>query len=632
MPSGEAQVEEQTDELIERARTCFDRTTVDEIVDGISGGGVKQAAVRELWRVRVEAAASAWLLPPEEGMLVVLHSLSKAELNGQRAWCGRWDSVKERFAITLASTPKPLAVKAANLRRAPPKEESRQQLAIKLAHDAAMLCHRARSGSAVEVTSGRSEGISSDAAKLMSKAEKALRDAEQADAASPWVHMQRSDLANMRGDREEALIHARRACANPFAEEALRIRMRVSLANALVNVKDYDGAVAQGRKALAESPNHAHANFTIGDALQKRGNEEDAMRYFRRVALSESDGDGGYTEEQLAVFRAQATDSLSRHHMNRVSLLASECKNEEMLTLLDKVAELQRRVPAQPQDNFYNPGHVLAYRAIALCRMGRVREAEAVATRAARLTETLKNSSGPVRPLALRTLGEIKERMGDENLGDETSPMKLYGQAKELYWSAFKAGSEAADDAPIAAAWHRIQAKMHPDVDFTPSPIEAGLTMAAVGEIKGKNKKVVHLMSLPPRGTSLKPETSNSASAAEDPDAGGWASEIAQNVGTGGRWASAPKLDRGPRVQVGERVRVVAAADKDCEHLIRETGVLIADDGSRQPFKVLFEESKGAWWFYESDLEVISARYNLQHDQHGQAKETPAAAPTVELD
>jgi len=77
----------------------------------------------------------SWEHDPEQGMLVELHSLSKAELNGRHGECTEWVQSKERWAVRLldGAGVQSIAVKPANLRRAPPAQPE----AAKLAFDAA---------------------------------------------------------------------------------------------------------------------------------------------------------------------------------------------------------------------------------------------------------------------------------------------------------------------------------------------------------------------------------------------------------------------------------------------------------------------------------------------------------------
>ena len=55
----------------------------------------------------------------EVGLLVEIHSLSRADLNGKHGYCTSWDASKERWGVALVGTTSALAVRPANLRGAP---------------------------------------------------------------------------------------------------------------------------------------------------------------------------------------------------------------------------------------------------------------------------------------------------------------------------------------------------------------------------------------------------------------------------------------------------------------------------------------------------------------------------------
>ena len=93
-------------------------------------------------------------------MLVELHS-NRALISTASGLCGAWDATKERFAVTLASGT--LAVKPANLRRAPPVPEAAAAEATELAHEAARLLSQARGGTNSTLQCGAAPRLSAGA-------------------------------------------------------------------------------------------------------------------------------------------------------------------------------------------------------------------------------------------------------------------------------------------------------------------------------------------------------------------------------------------------------------------------------------------------------------------------------------
>ena len=75
---------------------------------------------------------------------------------------------------------------------------------------------------------------------------------------------------------------------------------------------------------------------------------------------------------------------------------------------------------------------------------------------------------GVVRPFALCTLGNVRERGGDEAGRD----LALYAEAEGLYLAAHLAGSK---DAATAECYMRVQAKRSEAVEFTLLPARIGV-------------------------------------------------------------------------------------------------------------------------------------------------------------
>ena len=215
---------------------------------------------------------------PQEGLLVELHSLSRADLNGEQGLCGAWDATKERFAVALAAGN--MAVKPANLRRAPPVSAAAAEEATELAHIAAGLLSQARGGTNHTNENGAPPRLSTEAPLLIAEAERKLADAALVDAASTVMHLTWCDLANMRSDRAAAVVHARRAVANKPETKDLRQHAHMALASAYGNAGDMTGEVAQLKLVLRIEPENLHARLSLGHALIAQGRDEDAVPKF----------------------------------------------------------------------------------------------------------------------------------------------------------------------------------------------------------------------------------------------------------------------------------------------------------------------------------------------------------------
>ena len=118
-------------------------------------------------------------------------------------------------------------------------------------------------------------------------------------------------------------------------------------------------------------------------------------------------------------------------------------------------------------------------------------QAEEAATRAVALTEGVR-VGGVVRPFALCTLGNVRERGGDEAGRD----LALYAEAEGLYLAAHLAGSK---DAATAECYMRVQAKRSEAVEFTLLPARIGVDVVMSGQARALAKWSPK--PLPPRTT-----------------------------------------------------------------------------------------------------------------------------------
>jgi Flp pilus assembly protein TadD len=51
-----------------------------------------------------------------------------------------------------------------------------------------------------------------------------------------------------------------------------------------LNAGDLDGAISQFRAAIQSLPSYATAHYQLGEALQRKGNKEEASREFQKAA------------------------------------------------------------------------------------------------------------------------------------------------------------------------------------------------------------------------------------------------------------------------------------------------------------------------------------------------------------
>lgn len=187
-----------------------------------------------------------WEVPVETGMIVELHSLSRAELNGRRGECTLFDPDKERWAVQLGA--ERMAVRSSNLKRAPPappEVREKGQLATKKAN-----------GLLTAIRQGQGPP-----AELFSKVVALLDAVEEYDPACVSLHQVRGDMAHMQQQFAKQVTHARRAVANGHNLRATdgcnhqNVR-RMALAGALGNTGDLEGELLVLRRVLQAEPGH----------------------------------------------------------------------------------------------------------------------------------------------------------------------------------------------------------------------------------------------------------------------------------------------------------------------------------------------------------------------------------------
>lgn len=471
---------------------------LDALKSEVASGGLTETQSVEDWecirRSRGQMfTPDSWDVEPDEGLLVELHSLSRADLNGQRGFCSTWNATRERIGVELPSGA--VAVRAANLRRAPPAEEVPRFMALLHTRRAQQHLSHARGGKLFKAKLGQDIESSDHVAQ----AERLLEAAEHADPASPVVHRTRCDLAVMRADYPSARRHATRAIANRFAELDMVQDSRMALASALHNCGNNADEAEVLRTVLRVDPENLRARFSRGMALRDKGCEDDALVEFM-MALQLRPEDGN---EMAATMRRESGIQLKSIYIKRVQKDADAYTDEAcnaMLAAIDKVMALHERFPEASSvqsiyanEAYLHPAHFLTYRAMACCRLGRVAEADVDAARAVALAAELP-ADEIVRPFALCTHGQIKERMADE----DGHNMELYAEAKRLYLEANAHGSE---DAAVASSFGRVQAKMHPDLEITWKPVVYGreMCMSIAAKPKAGMRPVSRLLEpLPP--------------------------------------------------------------------------------------------------------------------------------------
>lgn len=485
------------DELFDAAlkRGDISQAELDTLTGDLASGRATEASLIDEYKVifgeikRLSAepySPEAWNVEISEGLRVELHSLSRADLNGQQGMCSAWNPSKERFEVIISDTS--IAVKPTNLRRAKPVTDECRSRATSLALNAGALLKRARGGAVVSgLGVAGAEAAGDSAGPLIAKAEQELRAGEQADPASPLVHLTKCDLAVMRGDRQQAAVHASRAVANRFADGSTRQHARMALANALGSLGDLAGEAKVLRAVLLADPENLHARLGLGQLLEQQGAVDDAIIEFMMALQLRADKTTPSSSScaQDAAIRREAAHKLKTIYLHRVQRLVSAYDNEGMLTAIDKVTALHERFPedvATRSNNteeyeFVHPAHFLTYRVIAYLRLGRVAEADEVSARALAQIEEEKLEGTTVRPFALCTAGQVKERIVDEAGGEAA----LYAEAKALYLAAHMAGS---DDPMTAECYKRVQAKMSPDIEFKLMPAQIGRDMTLSGAAK----------------------------------------------------------------------------------------------------------------------------------------------------
>ena len=451
---------------------------------------------------------------PEQGMCVELHSLSKAELNGQLGECQQWNAEKERWAIRLLDGQgKIILVKPANLRRAPPAEQERRDSAFELSCEATGILSSLRS------TDGETK-----ATAALQRVLDLLSQAEALDFANVAIHQARGDMAMMQGDMASAILHFRRAVANGYNLKAedpninnskgqqpgeQQLVRRVALAGALGNHGDLDGEEQQIRMVLAASPGHIHARLNLGQNLKQRGCVDDAVPELLMALQLPNDGPGNSGDAYtVAVMRCSAARQLTSIYGRRASEMSTQREHRAAVTQLERLAKMLRDLLEGPlwfthadRGTAGLASHDVAVVADVTVAglfgtggqsVSQIREIVQVVLDLARteanmagdyleLNERAASEEALERSEAALALhpdaqadckmqgrlqyerGKCKEHEGDaaerEGSGEAA---RLYHEAKELY----RASHKTCPDAAPQQGFGRVQAKAHPDMEF----------------------------------------------------------------------------------------------------------------------------------------------------------------------
>ena len=466
-----------------------------------------------------------WDVPIEQCMIVELHSLSRAELNGRRGEAVSWDGQKERWAVNIIGQDgcDKMAVRPVNLMRAPPAQPEAAEAAYVAAEKACVILASIRQGQGPPQ-------------QLFAQAEALLKQAEEQDPASVVLHQTRGDAAHMRHQYAEQAKHARRAVANGHGLAAAdgsnqqNVR-RMALAAALGNSGALDGELEQVRAVLRAEPGHIHARLTLGQSLLDRGEFEAAVRATLKApcelglpplaahSLMRSAPPVSHPSrtrqvpellmalqlpaeakppwpsmhpQQIAMFRDAACSSLSGAFGERAQQLAAQGEHRKAVEMLSerllKLPGLEARKPDVAAT-------ALANLAVSHCALGETEAAECTLERARNLSGPDSGVGALKRAFVLTTCGHCKEQTADAWRGgraevDETAAA-LYAAASRY----FRDANAIAEDPASRQGHRRVQVKVHPEMEWVDASAAFG---SLAGMARCVNGGEVVLEELPP--------------------------------------------------------------------------------------------------------------------------------------
>lgn len=222
----------------------------------------------------------------ESGRILVLHGLSKAELNGTLVEVGKKVISETDGSVRWTCFPlkderdnAPIAIKTANLR--PPVEASAADLEQynDLTSKALKLYRKAGSNN-----------------ESITKAKEMLNSAVLLVPQSGVAHNILGDIAHFTNQSQETVLkYMRRAVANHFdtPEEEHRVfQARIGYSGALGNLNDFGGEQYQLRKCLDSSVIDEYENarsslqFILADSYRQEGRHDDAMNSMLELRAS----------------------------------------------------------------------------------------------------------------------------------------------------------------------------------------------------------------------------------------------------------------------------------------------------------------------------------------------------------
>ena len=201
---------------------------------------------------RSDKLSGTWL----PGTILELHSLSRADLNGQLAECASWVAEKERYGVRLLGSPVSWA-----------SSDARDVKALRPSN--------LRLPAAVEDQAQRDSIIRFDSRGHPSNQRRTAREIAEYDAKIgdylgqyPWsspMHAALGDSFVARGDHRAMRTHYQRAVANADIESDPQYAC--GLAYAQANLEMRDEAVRTLEKVLSHVPTYARALLNLGDLL-----------------------------------------------------------------------------------------------------------------------------------------------------------------------------------------------------------------------------------------------------------------------------------------------------------------------------------------------------------------------------
>ena len=435
----------------------------------------------------------------EVGLIVELHSLSKAELNGCVGELIAWNSEKERWAVELLDAEKHLLVRSANICQAQPVTAEERTRAFKMAEKAETALFNVRERLGCDAADqlrdprGRAEVVS---------AMGLLEAARRHDVANAMVAKTMGDCATMLGDAAARVRHFCRAVANGHGMTAADgsrgetninlLQNRICLAGALGTVGDVEGEAMQLRAVLRHCPGHNIARLSLGQNFLDRDQPEDAIPELMMACQLPPD-ERFVPRPYAEIIRSQAQHLL----LATIGKLAGKKAAQGDHTSAVELLQNALKVPSPSKDDIVRTEANLASSLMAL---GRLEEAAAAIVRG-RAQGATHNSA---RAWVVCCGAAIVERQADDARvrGDVETSLRLYADAQ----LDFEAANGICEDPSSRQGFLRVQAKVHPDLEWADAPSTAGQAGAGMARLRpGVTGSVELLTKKLPRGPKMDP-------------------------------------------------------------------------------------------------------------------------------